>query len=179
MKIDRLETHDRYKEFLNQNTSISECCQDLINKAPFGIRPFYIFAHARTIGMDERFKLWSSGQFGDFENVPEKTIIWQPRLTRPEPQINSMLFKAHPGTDIINIIWMIPQKELWNQYKKGNMTESCIVFNSIWNFLNNKGALEKPDDDDPSDEEATAIYRDIAIEAKRSKLMDRWATPLI
>ena len=90
LKVDPFETHDRYEHFKKQNFDIGECCQDLINKRPFGDYPFYIFAHTRT----------------DDDGVT-KRMIWQPRLTKPQAQTNSMLFKAYPSTDNVKIIWSL------------------------------------------------------------------------
>ncbi len=141
MKINRLETHDRYQHFTKQNFDIGECCQNLIEQRPFGEYPFYIFAHART----------------DDDGV-RKRLIWQPRLTKPEAQTNSMLFKAYPGTDLVKVIWMIPAREMWDQYKRGNITENETVLQSIRDFQNNRLALEAKEPDDLSDEQIDAIY---------------------
>ena len=67
MKLNRLETHDRYQHLTKQSFDIAECCQDLINQRPFGDHPFYIFAHPRTE-----------------EDGVTKRLIWQPRLTKPK-----------------------------------------------------------------------------------------------
>lgn len=153
MKLNRFETHDRLQHFTKQSFSISECCQDLVNKRPFGDHPFYIFAHARTE-----------------DNEPGvKRIIWQPRLTKPKAQSNSMLFKAYPGSDIIKVIWMIPQEELWLQFTAGKMTENKIVCDSIDKFLNQKSKLEVPEDDDLTDTQIDAIYRQLSFTAKPQK----------
>lgn len=154
LKINPLDAHDRYQHFTKQSFSISECCQDLINKAPFGSRPFYIFAHART----------------DDDGVT-KRLIWQPRLTKPRAQSNSMLFKAHPGTDVLLVIWMIPAEELWEQFYKGNMMQNKLVYDSIQAFKHNREHLEAPDGDDAGDEEVAMIYKDICAQAKHEKLM--------
>jgi hypothetical protein len=168
MKLNRLETHDRFEHFTKQNFDISACCQDLIDKRPFGDSPFYIFAHSRTIGMDEKFKLFLSGRYKSMEEVPDKTIIWQPRLTKPKAQENSMLFKGYPGTDNVKVIWIIPQRELWGQYAQGKITENNTVSESIYNFQNNKDLLERPEDDDLSESEIDAIYRNISLSAKKT-----------
>ena len=86
IKINPLDAHDRFLQFKRQEFSIGECCQDLINQKPFGNHPFYIWAHART---------------DDCSTT--KRIIWDPRLTRPLVQTNSMLFKGYPGTDLVKI----------------------------------------------------------------------------
>jgi hypothetical protein len=152
MKINRLDAHDRYQHFTKQSFDIAECCQDLINKRPFGDHPFYIFAHARTD-----------------EDGSTKRLIWQPRLTKPKAQTNSMLFKAYPGTDLIKVIWMIPDRALWGQYKKGNVTENETVTQSIEDFQFNRKKLEAKEDDDLSDEKIDSIYLEISRNAQTFK----------
>ncbi len=149
MKIDRLETHDRYEYFTKQNFDISECCQNLIDQRPFGEYPFYIWVHART----------------DDDGVT-KRLIWQPRLTKPKASTNSMLFKAYPGTDVINVIWMIPDRELWPQYKKGNVTANQIIVNSIVAFRENRELLEQKEKDDLNDAQIDGIYKELSQKAK-------------
>lgn len=149
MKINILDTHDRYQHFIKQSFSISDCCQNLINQRPFGDNPFYIFAHART----------------DDDGLT-KRLIWQPRLTKPKAQTNSMLFKAYPGTDKIKIIWMIPARELWPQYKKDNVTENALVSSSIYDFQYNRDKLEAKEEDDLSDAAILTIYREIKNSSK-------------
>ncbi len=152
MKIDRLDAHDRLQEFKKQSLDISECCLDLVNKRPFGDTPFYIFAHARTE-----------------DDGVSKRIIWQPRLTRPKPQTNSMLFKGYPGSDLIKMCWMIPAREMWDQYKKGNLTEHSFVCWSIDKFENERALLEQPEDDDLNDDAIDKIYESIGRQAKFEK----------
>jgi hypothetical protein len=149
MKINRLETHDRYNFFTKQNFSISECCQNLIDQRPYGEHAFYIFVHART-----------------HEDGLTKRLIWQPRLTKPKSQSNSMLFKAYPGTDIIKVIWMIPAIELWGQYKKGNVTANQTIVDSIDTFRYRRYELERKEDDDLSDEKIDQIYKEISQQTK-------------
>lgn len=145
MKIDRLETHDRLIEFKKNVMDIQECCQDIINKRPFGTVPFYIFAHART----------------DDDGVT-KRIIWQPRLTKPKAQTNSMLFRATPPSDNVEVIWIIPQKELWKQFDDGKMMQDDIITESIRAFVHNREELERPAPDDLTDVQIDAIYRNIS-----------------
>lgn len=152
MKLNRLETHDRYEYFTKQGFDIGECCQNLINQRPFGEHPFYIFAHARTD--DDGFT---------------KRLIWQPRLTKPKAQINSMLFKAYPGTDVIKVLWMIPQRELWDQFTKGKMLENKTVVDSIYNYLYKREEMEQKEDDDLNDHQIDDIYRQLALSAKPYK----------
>jgi hypothetical protein len=103
----------------------------------------------------------------NMENVPSAKLIWQPRLTKPSPQSNSMLFKVYSPGDQIRIIWMIPKREMWDEYKKKNLTESQIVVESIQLFENNPKLLASKEDDDLSEEKANEIYKQISINAKR------------
>lgn len=160
IKLNPLDAHDRLLHFTKQNFSISECCQDLIDQRPFGNYPFYIFAHART----------------DDDGVT-KRLIWDPRLTKPLAQTNSMLFKAYPGTDIIKIIWMIPAREMWGQYKKNMLTQNETICQSIHDFEHNRKALEAPEGDDLDDETINQIYLAISQEAKRKKTKSNLLLP--
>lgn len=149
MKVDILDAHDRYQHFTKQNFDIGTCCQDLIDKRPFGDHSFYIFAHARTD-----------------EQPGVKRLIWQPRLTKPKAQTNSMLFKAYPGTDTVKVIWMIPARELWAEFEFGKLAQNITVVESICQFRNNREKLEAKEGDDLPDEAIDMIYRDISLGAK-------------
>ena len=169
MKINRSDAHDRFTYFTKQGFDIGECCQDLINQRPFGDYPFYIFAHARTLGLDEKFKLFLTGKYTSMEQVPEKTLIWQPRLTKPKAQSNSMLFKAYPGSDNIKTIWIIPPPELWKQYEKGQMTQNETICQSIYDFKNDRERLETKEEDDLPDHVIDMIYREISVGIKKAR----------
>lgn len=149
MKVNHLDAHDRYEHFTKQSFDIGECCQDLIDKRPFGDIPFYIFAHTRTE-----------------DDGVTKRLIWQPRLTKPTAATNSMLFKAYPGKDLIKVIWMIPAREMWDMYTKGKLTENQTVCDSIDNFVYHRERLESKEDDDLSDMEIDAIYCSISLDSK-------------
>lgn len=169
MKINRLDAHDRFTHLTNQSMDIGKTCQQMINSRPFGDHPFYIFAHKRQLGMDERMAIFMEGKHQDLADVPTDRLIWQPRLTKPNAQENSMLFKGYPGTDVIKVIWMIPDKAMWKQYKKGNLTQNKTVVESIYDFQNNPKKLEAKEDDDLSDEAIDVIYAEICRSAKKPK----------
>jgi hypothetical protein len=154
MKLDRLETHDRFVHFTKQQFDIGECCQEVIKNRPaeWGNRPFYIFAHTRT----------------DDDGVSQR-LIWQPRLTRPKAQTNSMLFKAFPPGDTLKIIWIIPKRELWSNYAKGMMCENKTISDSIHDFQHNRQKLEQPDEDDLDDKAIESLYNAIARNADANK----------
>ena len=163
MKINILDAHDRLQHFKKQDFDIGACCQNLINKRPFGDHPFYIFAHART----------------DDDGL-RKRMIWQPRLTKPKAQTNSMLFKAYPGSDNVKVIWIIPERDLWPQYGNGMLLQSNTVSESIYAFQYNRNMLEAREDDDLNDDQINAIYAEIVREAKHQKHMkDLYAKPAI
>jgi hypothetical protein len=183
MKINTLETHDRLQEFQKQADNISQGCQECIANRPaeFENRPFYIFAHKREIGTDERIEMYNSDLYTSLKeldyarkyralaDVPTARLIWEPRLTKPAAQENSMLFKSYPSKDLINVIWIIPARELWDQYQKGKMTENMVVCESIYKYINKKEELEAREEDDLSDEEIHRIYSEISRNAQRKK----------
>lgn len=176
MEIQRSETHDRFKKFISQGEGISKTCQDIIDRRPFGEYAFYIFAHKRDIGLDERIAIFNSDlilptkdkMYASLEEVPTARLIWQPRLTKPKAQENSMLFKASPGKDEIRVIWLIPARELWDQYTKGKMLENSTVCESIHNFQHNKEKLEAKEPDDLNDGMIDAIYIALCEEANQN-----------
>jgi hypothetical protein len=181
MKVNILDAHDRNKHYNKQAESISKACQEVIDRREFGDHPFYIFAHARTVGMDEKLAIFQDDlaqfisnpnylrKYNTLADVPEKRLIWIAKLLKPKAESNSMLFKAYPGTDLIKIIWMIPARELWEQFEKGKLTENESIYNDICMYINNREKLEEPEDDDPTDEEANAIYKELSIDANYKK----------
>lgn len=160
IKVDRLETHDRLLDFKEKNMqSISEQVDLLIAQNPFSGEPFYIFAHKRTLDDAERILHFQTRQYS-IENNPTHKIVWQPRLQKPKAQTNSMLFKVYPlHPERNHIVWILPERELWGAYQKGQMFEENAVAMSIDAFENDRAALERPEADDPSDERAQAIYK--------------------
>jgi len=172
--ISKNEAHDRLLQFRKQQDLISQGCQDCINNAPDQFTmPFYIYAHARTIDLDERMSIYTEDfkntmlnvnyrpKYKSIEDVPSKRLIWMPRLTKPRPDSNSMLFKAYPGTDNVKIIWIIPAVELWGNYSKGKLTEESIIQESIRRFQNEPEKLAQKEEDDLPEERIREIYDDI------------------
>jgi len=156
MKLNVLDTHDRYLELMKNFSNImSQGCEDCLKKNPLSLAlqaksPYiYIFAHPRT-GSDGA----------------TKTMYWQPRLSKPKAQSNSYLFRCISRTDIVKTIWMIPNEETWGQHNKGNVTEQNIVRESIWRFIFERKELETPDPDDLPEQAAKAIMRDVIKQHK-------------
>jgi hypothetical protein len=165
MKIDRLETHDRLLHLKkDQSQNIFQGAEDCLKKNPLSLAiqekcPYvYIFAHPRT----------------DDDGVT-KRMLWQPRISRPEPQSNSYLFRATSKTDIIEVCWLIPAKEMWSQYKQGNITESDLVTWSLNQYRFNRKSLSQPHKDDLKEELGSAIFRRILQEHEQNiKLQKAW-----
>jgi hypothetical protein len=103
-------------------------------------------------------------------------MLWQPRLGRPKAQTNSYLFRAISNTDNMEVCWMIPPREMWNQYTKGKVTENEYVIWSIHQFQNNRAELEKPFPDDLSDERCKFIILEIAREMEENRRMTKLYT---
>lgn len=143
--LDIFDIHDKHEYFTkNGDFSIGQIVQQIIDSKPFGDNAFYLFAHSRTA--DDGY---------------QKKILWQPRLSKPSCEPNSMLFKVRPGSDEVRIIWMIPEEHLWKEYEKGKVCESSVIEKSIHDFKKNRKALEASEPDDPNELQMKAIYKEI------------------
>jgi len=154
MKIERLETHDRLLHFVkNQEQNVFEGVNECLTKNELALQLqqyahyIYIFAHPRTA--DDGFT---------------KRMLWQPRLTKPSAQTNSYLFRVKSNSDICEICWLLPPREMWSQYTKGKVCESNWTAWSIDMFKHHRGELEKPFQDDLTDDDAKRIYLKILNE---------------
>ena len=167
MKVNILEAHDRNKYLIkDQSANVFQGAEDCLKRNPLSLAiqdksPYlYIFAHPRTA-----------------DDGVNKKLYWQPRLSIPEAQSNSYLFRAISNTDLIEVVWMIPAKELWGQFDDGKVTESNICAWSINEYKKNKASLERPHPDDMPDEKARLIMRSIVDEhlytIRQEKMMGR------
>jgi len=159
MKVKILEAHDRLKYLLkDQSDVLSQGCEDCLKRNDLSLRLqskskyIYIYAHPRT-----------------HENGVDKVMYWQPRLGKPKSQTNSYLFRALSNSDDLEICWMIPPREMWDQYKLGNVTEHKTVLWSINQFRDNREDLDRPFPDDHCKERIDQIYREIAMEIDYEK----------
>ncbi len=154
MKLNRLETHDRL-DHLKQDQSLNifkgaeDCLK--VNRLSIGLQQYspyiYLFAHPRTA-----------------DDGLNKRMIWQPRLTKPQAQTNSYLFRAKSNTDELEVCWLLPPKEMWPEYRRGNITEHELVTWSIKMYGSHRLKLEAPDPEDLSDERIKEIYLIVAAE---------------
>lgn len=160
MKISKLETHDRLEHFKkDQNDAILEGLQTCLKLNPLSLAlqdrsPYiYIFAHPRT------------NEFG------QKVMYWQPRLGKPRMETNSYLFRIRSHSDECEIMWMLPPKELWEQYEKGNITEHSLVKWSIDQYKSNKSQMENPEPDDIGDSLGLQILNEVQNILRQDKLV--------
>jgi hypothetical protein len=159
MRLNTLETHDRYELLKKEQSNIlSIGADECLKKNPLSLAlqsrsPYvYMFAHPRTM-----------------EDGRTKKMLWQPRLSKPKAQTNSYLFRAISGTDNVEICWLLPPRELWGQYSTGKVTESDLIAWSINAFEYNRNLLDKVYEDDFSEEQIKNIYRQVAIEMDEEK----------
>lgn len=162
MKLNRLETHDRLEHLkADQSLNITQGANDCLFKNSLSLAlqdhsPYiYIFAHPRTL-----------------DDGVTKKMYWQPRLTKPEAQSNSYLFRAKSKTDVMEVCWLLPPQEMWGQYTKGNVTEHEIVVWSINQILTNKAGLEKRDPEDLDDGIMDAIYRRVTTDLRQEHIRE-------
>jgi hypothetical protein len=187
MKLDRLETHDRLLWLKkSQSEIVSEGCEECLKRNSLSLAiqekiPYvYIFLHARTFGLDEKITMFQKDfieyqtnpkykrKYHSMEEVPEKKLIWQPRMRKPEPQSNSQLFRAKSHSDELEVVWMIPDRALWDQFLKGKITESNIIQWSINQYRHNKAALAADHPEDITKEHADKLLLHIAQELEES-----------
>lgn len=180
MQIDTLETHDRLLEFQKQAELVAQGVQDCIDGVPDIIKyPFYVFGHPRTMGMDERAG-WARahGEY-DLRKIPSTKLTWIPKPEKPNAVLNSYLLRAQKGTDIIQIIWILPPREIWDCFKSGQMTANESILTSINNYEHAKDKLEAPEpgdmDIDQRDDFRMKI-KHVAIERQKQKItrIDEW-----
>lgn len=157
MKLNRLETHDRLQHFIkDQSANIFQGAEDCLKKNPLSLAiqeraPYvYLFAHPRTA-----------------DDGVTKRLLWQPRLSIPQAQTNSYLFRAISKTDIIEIVWLLPPREMWKQYEKGKVTESNWCHWSIEQFKINPMEMSKPHPEDLSEEMCAKIMQQIVDERRQ------------
>lgn len=163
MKIDRLETHDRLQHLQkDQAGNLAQGVQDCLKTNTLSLAlqehsPYiYIFAHPRTA-----------------DDGITKRMIWQPRISRPAPQTNSYLFRAVSKSDILEICWMIPPREMWGQFGEGKVTENEIVNWSIHQFQHNRKQLEANHPDDLPEEFQKSVYRKIVSDRASERMIKK------
>jgi hypothetical protein len=163
MKLNRLETHDRLLHFKkDQSSTIFQGAEDCLKKNPDSLffqskSPYiYIFAHPRTA-----------------DDGVNKRMLWQPRLWKPKAQTNSYLFRGMSNTDLIEICWLLPPEELWEQYILGNVTENKDVLWSIDQYMNHRKKLEADHPEDLKDEQGRLIMQEWINNKRMDRMISR------
>lgn len=158
-KTSRLEAHDRYEYLIkDQSEAVQQGAEDCLKKNSLSLAyqersPYvYLYGHART-----------------HEDGIRKRLIWEPRLTKPLPSSNSYLFRAISKSDVLEVCWVLPPVESWEQYKKGNIIDSEIVTWSIHQYIHNRDELGKPFAEDLPDHRCKEILLSIAREMDEAK----------
>lgn len=152
--VNRLDAHERLQQ-LNQLNSlgITENLEMMIKADPFDGNKFYVFTHARR----------------DDDGISTR-LIWQPRLTKPKMQTNSMLFKVNPKhPEEVTVIWIIPPREQWHLFEKGKLCENQTVIDSVYLFENERAKLEAKEPDDLDDATINKIYAQIRQEGLKRR----------
>lgn len=140
MKVNLLETDDRYLHFKKQDFGADAQAQKIVNEKPFGDNPYYIFVHTRQT-----------------DSTLDHRVIWQPRLLKPVPQLNSMLFRVPRGASAFEVIWIIPPVEIWPEFDKGKVHENDVICQSIYMFQKRFLELSSPFADDLTGEQAQSV----------------------
>jgi hypothetical protein len=162
MKLNRLETHDRFQHFKkDQSQNIFFGAEQCLKNNPDSLAMqdrcnyVYIFAHPRTA-----------------DDGVTKRMLWQPRLSKPKAETNSYLFRANSHSDIVEVIWLLPPEELWEQYILGNITENADVLYYIDQYCNHRKKLEAKHPEDLSEERAIAVWNEIIANKRYNNIMN-------
>ena len=104
----------------------------------------------------------------DFQ-APSERLIWTPRISKPNPEPNSYLFLVVQRPDLVQICWLLPKRELWEQYMPGKMTHDAEVWTSIKNFKNARKAMMAPEPEGPKAHHEIEWKRIFGQEAHKRK----------
>lgn len=140
MKVNLLDADDRFLHFKKQDYGVNEQAKKILDAKPFGDNPYYIFVHTRQT-----------------DTTLDHRVIWQPRLLKPIPQLNSMLFRVPKGAIAFDVIWIIPPVEIWPEFDKGHIHENDVIQTSIYMFSRRFLELSSAHRDDLTGDEAQAV----------------------
>lgn len=146
VKVEKNDIYDYLDEYKNLNDkSLEDFLLDLTYQRPFGDLKFYVFSFLKH----------------NMKGFEEKTLFHQPRLTKPEPTDSSMLFRLNPRRPgEVEVMWILPDIESINLFKKGKMFENELVNESIQDYLKNPWKLKKPEKDEVPEFLIKEVYKD-------------------
>jgi len=179
IKIERLETHDRFLEFNEQRDYLSKGVTDCISGVPDELTcPFYIYGTSKMVEYDEKLAYLNDRYILKEmkKNVPAMRMLWVPVITKPFPTPNSWLFLCRKGSDIHQIIWILPRHEYWESCAPGQMLYNEMTWGYIQDLLYNTEKLTKKDEGGPTtrDEEMfRRVYGKEAHKVQKKKQMQR------
>jgi hypothetical protein len=166
MKINRLETHDRLEQFQQQQDNIGLGVEECIRNVPSSITcPFYVYGHSRNVDYHEQVDHLLSGA----SKAVTSRLIWMPVVTKPKAAPNSYLFLASKKSDVVKIIWMLPKRELWDNFAPGKMMHNENVWTSIQNYKKYRDVLNVPDKDGPTEKDVLEFRKIIGAEAQKKQ----------
>jgi hypothetical protein len=164
MKVNKNETHDRLLAYKKKQEGIGEGVLDCIKNVPESIKsPFYVYGHTKTVDFDEKLNILTLGH----EESPDSRLIWMPTITKPKATPNTYLFLAKKNSDVIEIIWMLPKFEIWQEYAPGKMMHNENIWISINSYLYHRDQLNAPDKEGPNEKDAEIWRRIYGEEAHK------------
>lgn len=171
MKVDKFETHDRLLQYKKQTDTMGDAVEECIRNVPDSITsPFYVYGHSKTVGFDEKINILSLG----YDQAPDSRLIWMPTITKPKAAPNTYLFLCRKNSDVIEIIWMLPKFEIWQEYGPGKMMHNENIWISINSYLYHRDQLNEPDKEGPNERDVEnwrRIYGEEALRRKNEKSM--------
>jgi hypothetical protein len=187
MLINKSETHDRYLKIQEEQDVIQKGFEDCKYRNPLALdllqysNYIYIFAHKREVGLDEKVTKFNDDlnkslidpyykrKYVTLSDIPSFRILWDPRLTKPDPQTNSYLFRTLRDSNDVEVYWILPPQELFGQHKKGNMIQDDIITESIHKYLNNREEMSAPHPEDLPLEKVKEIFEMVCTKEKKKE----------
>lgn len=131
---------------VNNRQSVEEYIQKIIASRPFGNHKFYIYSFLKN----------------NPDNCLQKIHYHQPRLTKPQPQLNTSLYRVNPSKpEEVEVFWILPNREAIKNFKKGKIHENPIIHEFIEKYVKDKNSLWKKEEDDLTDDQIKEIYKNI------------------
>ncbi len=148
-KNDVMEFIEEYK--YQSAKGVEEMLNKLIMNPPFGGHNFYVFSFLKN----------------DMKGNGEKTLIYQPRLTKPCPVDNSMLFRCTPfDPEKVEVMWIIPSEQHMKLFQEGKVFYDGLIAECIDKFQKNPQLLRVKEKGDLSDFMIKEVYKQSSQRSK-------------
>jgi hypothetical protein len=139
-----------------------ECLKNVPDSIDF---PFYVYGTSKIVDLDEKQSIILSG----YDIAPDMRIVWVPKIIKPVPTSNSYLFLCRKNSDVHQIIWILPRKALWEQYKPGMVAFNDNIYISIMNYTHRYKEMCQPDPNGPTEKDKEKFFRIFGEEAQKRK----------